>query len=136
MADKLVRTFVVMSFFLVLALFSGCGTHGTKLTSADNNRQITAKAGDTLTLTLDSNPTTGYSWQVMETDTAILVQTGDPEYKQASSSEGLVGAGGTETFHFDVVGTGTTTLELGYMRPWESVPPIDTFSVQVVIQND
>ena len=30
MADKLMRTFVVMSFFLVLALFSGCGTNGTK----------------------------------------------------------------------------------------------------------
>jgi len=134
MADKLVRTFVVMSFFLVLALFSGCGTHGTNLTSADNNRQITAKPGDTLTLTLDSNPTTGYSWQVMKIDNGILVRNGDPEYKQVAGSEGLVGAGGTEKFHFDVVGTGTTTLELGYMRPWESVPPIETFTIQVFVQ--
>ena len=134
MADKLVRTFVVMSFFLVLALFSGCGTHGTNLTSADNNRQITAKAGDTLTLTLDSNPTTGYSWQVMEIDNAILIQDGDPEYKQSSGSDGLVGAGGTETFHFRAVGSGNASLELGYMRPWESVPPIQTFTIQVVVQ--
>lgn len=134
MADKLMRTFVVMSFFMVMALFSGCGTHGTSLTNADNGKQITAKTGETLTLALDSNPTTGYSWQVLEINNTILVQQGDPEYKQASGTEGLVGSGGTETFRFNAAGAGTTTLKLGYMRPWESVPPIETFTVQVIVQ--
>ena len=134
MADKLVRTFVVMSFFLVLALFSGCGTNSTHITEVDNGKQITIKSGDEFTLTLDSNPTTGYSWQVTEIDTTILVQEGDPEYKQSSGTEGLVGAGGTETFRFKGAGTGAATLELGYMRPWESVPPIETFSLQVIVQ--
>jgi len=134
MADKLMRTFVVMSFFLTLALFSGCGTNGTNLTDADNGKQITVTSGDVVTVTLVSNPTTGYSWQVMEIDNAILVQDGDPEYKQSPGSEGLVGAGGTETFRFKAVGTGETKLGLGYMRPWESVQPIETFSVQVTVQ--
>ena len=134
MADKLIRTVVVMSFFLILALFSGCGTKGTSLTDADNGKQIAVKSGDLVTLTLVSNPTTGYSWQVMEIDSAILVQDGEPEYKQSPGSEGLVGAGGTETFRFKVVGSGETTLNLGYMRPWESVQPTETFKVQVVVQ--
>ena len=134
MADKLMRTVVVMSFFLALALFSGCGTHGTQITDADNGKQIIVKPGDVVTLTLVSNPTTGYSWQVMDVDKAILVQNGEPEYKQSPGSEGLVGAGGTETFQFKVVGNGETSLNLGYMRPWESVPPIQTFSIKVVAQ--
>ena len=134
MADKLMRTFVVMSFFLILALFSGCGTNVTSLTDADNGRQITVKSGDVVTVTLVSNPTTGFSWQVMEIDNAILVQDGEPEYKQSPGSEGLVGAGGTETFRFKAVGTGETKLGLGYMRPWESVPPIETFNIQVAVQ--
>jgi inhibitor of cysteine peptidase len=134
MADKLIRTIVVMSFFLALALFSGCGTNGTSLTDADNSKQITVKSGDVVTVTLESNPTTGYSWQVIEIDNAVLLQDGDPEYKQAPSSEGLVGAGGTETFRFKAVGIGETTLGLGYMRPWESVPPIQTFTIQVIVQ--
>ena len=133
MADKLMRTFVVMSFFMALALFSGCGTHGTQITDADNGKQISLKSGDLMTVTLVSNPTTGYSWQVMEIDNAILVQDGDPEYKQSPGSEGSVGAGGTETFHFKVVGSGKTTLGMGYMRPWESVQPVQTFTVQVVV---
>ncbi len=134
MADKLMRTAIVMSFFLILALFSGCGTKGTSLTDADNGKQITVKSGDLVTLTLVSNPTTGYSWQVMEIDSVILIQDGEPEYKQSPGSEGLVGAGGTETFRFKAVGSGKTTLNLGYMRPWESVQPTETFKVQVVVQ--
>jgi inhibitor of cysteine peptidase len=134
MADKLMRTVVVMSFFLIFALFSGCGTNGSSLTDADNGKQITLKPGDILTLTLESNPTTGYSWQVMEIDNAVLVLDGDPEYKRSSGSEGLVGAGGTETFRFKVVGAGEASLGMGYMRPWESVPPVETFEVRVVIK--
>jgi inhibitor of cysteine peptidase len=131
MADKLIRTVVVMSFFLVFALFSGCGANGTSLTEADNGKTINLQPGETLTLTLESNPTTGYSWQVMELDNAVLTQEGDPEYKQSSGAEGLVGAGGTETFRFKTIGSGETSLSLGYMRPWESVPPVETFTIQV-----
>ena len=133
MADKLIRTAVVMSFFVAMAFFSGCGTNGTQLTGADNGKQITLQAGDVMTVTLESNPTTGYGWQVMEIDNTILVQNDDPEYKGSSNSGGQVGAGGTETFRYKAVGTGTTTLEMGYLRPWESVPPIETFSLQVVV---
>ena len=134
MVDKLMRTAVVMSFFLMMALFSGCGANGASITDDDNGKQITVQSGDVITVTLVSNPTTGYSWQVMEIDNAILVQDGDPEYKQSPGAEGLVGAGGTETFHFKAIGSGQTSLGLGYLRPWESVPPIETFTIQVVVQ--
>ena len=134
MADKLIRTAVVMSFFLAMALFSSCGTNGASLTSADNGKQITLQSGDVMTLTLESNPTTGYSWQVLAIDNGVLVRDGDPTYKGASGSVKVVGAGGTETFRFKAVGAGETSLELGYMRPWEDVPPIETFLVQIVVQ--
>jgi inhibitor of cysteine peptidase len=132
MADKLMRTALVMSFFLAMALFSGCGTNGMNLTEADNDKQITLNAGDSLTLTLESNPTTGYSWQVIEIDNGVLIQDGAPEYK--SDGRNIPGAGGTEIFRFKVVENGSTSLKLGYMRPWESVLPIETFTIQVVVQ--
>ena len=134
MADKLMRTVVVMSFFLALALFSGCGTNGAIITDSDNGRQITVKPGDVVTVSLDSNPTTGYSWQVIEIDNTVLIQDGDPEYKQVTGSADLVGAGGTETFRFKATGSGETSLKLGYRRPWENVPPIENFSVKIVVQ--
>lgn len=134
MADKLIRTAVVIAFFLMLALFSGCGANGVNITEADNGKQITLQSGDVIKLTLESNPTTGYSWQVLEIDNAVLIQDGDPEYKQAPISDGLVGAGGTETFHFKAVEVGKSMMKLGYMRPWENIPPVETFSLQVVVQ--
>ena len=121
-----------MSFFLAMALFSSCGTHETNLTVADNGSQINAKSGDVITLTLASNPTTGYSWQVMEINNIILTQVGDAEYK--SDGRNILGAGGMETFRFEAVGAGETMLELGYMRPWESVQPLETYSIQVIVQ--
>lgn len=134
MADKLIRTAVVMSFFLIMALFSGCGTNGTNLTAADNDKQITLQSGDAVTITLESNPTTGYSWQVMDIDSAVLIQDGEPKFKQSLNSDGMVGMGGTETFRFKAAGKGATTLKLGYERPWESAPPVETFAVQAIVQ--
>jgi len=132
MADKLMRTFVVMSFFMVMALFSGCGANGTSLTDADNGKQISVKAGDDITLTLESNPTTGYSWQVMVMDGTVVTQVGESEYR--SDGQNIPGSGGTETFRFKAVNSGKTSLELGYMRPWESVQPLETFTLQIVVQ--
>lgn len=134
MADKLVRTMFVMTFLLILALFSSCGTRGISLTETENGQQLNLAPEETLTVTLASNPTTGYSWQVLEIDSAVLALDGDPEYRQSSGSEGLVGSGGIETFHFKAAGSGETTLKLGYMRPWESEPPVETFEIRVVVQ--
>jgi len=124
-----------MSFTLLLALASaGCGARETNLTAVDNGGQVTLSPGQALTISLESNPTTGYGWQVVEMDSAILQQTGEPEYKQASGAEDLVGAGGVETLRFEALAAGETTLTLGYMRSWESNPPIETFTMQVSVR--
>jgi hypothetical protein len=62
MADKLMRTAVVMAFFLILALFSGCGTNGTSPTGEARGTQIALQAGDNQTPTYEASPTTGHSW--------------------------------------------------------------------------
>lgn len=127
---------ILSSLFLLVATLSGCGgsNQGVNLTAQDNGAEITLKRGQTLTISLESNPTTGYSWQVIEIDAAILEQSGEAEYKQASGTEGMTGAGGVETWRFQALAAGQTTLTLGYMRPWESVPPLETFTVQVTIR--
>lgn len=57
MADKLMRTAVVMSFFLILALFSSCGTNDTSLAKTDSGEQIALLQGELSTLIPESNPT-------------------------------------------------------------------------------
>jgi len=126
----------IFYFLLVLSLLlAACGSQAATLTEADNGAQIELSPGQTLTITLPSNPTTGYSWQVTQIDLKTLKQQGEAEYRQSPGSKDLVGAGGTETFHFEALQAGETTLQLAYHRPWENgVPPIQTFSVTVIVR--
>jgi len=114
-------------------IFSGCGpAKEVKLDAAAHGSQVELQKGQTLVITLESNPTTGFRWEVVEIDEPILRQIGEAEFKPESEA---LGAGGTETFHFEAVNAGQTALELVYHRPWEEdVEPLETFSLQVVVR--
>lgn len=106
------------------------------LTVKDNGSKVTLKTGDVLSITLDSNPSTGYSWKVSQNDPKVLLPLGDPQFS-LGGKEPMPGAGGTETFQFKALAKGLTPLTLVYVRPWEtSVTPTpnDTFSVTVTVE--
>ena len=90
-----------------------------KQVSADESssgKQMDIAVGGTLTVTLDSNQTTGYSWGLKEiSDTGILEKT-DNKYVAPTSS--LMGAGGKEVWTFKALAPGTTTLSMEYSQPW------------------
>jgi inhibitor of cysteine peptidase len=102
----------------------------------DNGSRVELKKGQTLVVTLESNPSTGYSWEVAEGMGTVLQQQGEAEFQPAKTGDQpLVGAGGSETLRFDVAAAGETTLKLVYHRPWEKgVEPLETFSVQVIVR--
>ena len=93
---------------------------------------MTVKVGDIIQVVLKGNPTTGYTWSanLSEQDASILEQMGDPSFV---SDTQLIGSGGTFTFRFKALKAGEATLKLVYARPWESVPPLETFSVTVKV---
>jgi len=101
----------------------------------DDGSQVELEIGRILIVTLESNPTTGYRWEVVEIQESILEQMGEAEFKQSDTGEPpLVGAGGWEIFRFKAISAGQTSLKLVYHRPWEEgVEPLKTFSIQVVV---
>jgi len=102
------------------------------LDEEDDGSTLTVEVGDIIDVVLEGNPTTGYGWTVdlSAEDAAILEQVGEPTYVPDSE---LIGAGGTFTFRFRALAVGEATLVLNYARPWESVPPLKTFSVTVAV---
>jgi inhibitor of cysteine peptidase len=135
MWDKLIRTIIFMSVLGAFAITTACGPNQVKVDDDQSGNNVQLKVGETLLVTLDSNPTTGYSWELSQSDESVLEQKGEAEYKQAPGSQGLIGAGGKETFRFEAVGAGQTTLELIYHRPWEQgVPPVKTYSLEVTVK--
>ncbi len=101
-----------------------------QLTAADNGSEIELKKGDVLVITLKANPTTGYTWDVVEPLDEIIEQVGEIEFKPESD---LIGAGGVQIIQFKIVNAGRASLKLVYHRPWEEdVEPLDTFAIQVL----
>jgi len=101
---------------------------------ADDGGQVELELGKLLVVTLESNPSTGYCWELIENNESILKQFGQVEYNPSDTSDPpMVGAGGWEIFRFKAVSAGQMTLELVYHRSWEDAEPLKTFSIQVTV---
>ena len=124
---------VLLALLLIVAVLMvyGPGPREVQLIAADNGSEIELKKGQALVITLEANPTTGYTWEVVEPrDEQVLRQVGEIEFKQESD---LIGAGGVQIIRFEVVNAGRAALKLIYHRPWETdVEPLKTFAIQVV----
>ena len=114
----------------------GSGPEEMELNAKDRGGQVEVEVGQILVLTLDSNATTGFRWEVVELDDSFLRQRGGAEYRTVSESDPPPpGTGGVEVFRFEAVAVGETALTLVYHQPWqEDVEPVGTFSVQVVVR--
>jgi inhibitor of cysteine peptidase len=117
---------IVVSVILFFVLFFTI--RGTK-----NDKIIETIAGKNFTITLDSNPTTGYQWQIARQIDIGLVEIIDSQYITPKTS--LVGAPGKEEWHFKAIKQGKTIISFDYVRPWEKDElPVQTESFIVVIR--
>ncbi len=109
----------------------------TELMSIDENynaQEITLRPGQTFTLSLASNPTTGFTWSLSDNwDKQILSVIGE-EYLSEGKPP-LVGQGGHQLFKFKALQKGKTELNLVYSRPWESVQAAKTFNIKLLVTN-
>ena len=120
----------------VLVLAIGCSiSKEVKVVASDSDNQVELKKGQTLVITLESNPTTGYQWEVIKNEESVLQQKGKAEFKSSNTgNRPSSGKSGTETFRFEAQSPGKGTLKLVYHRPWEKeVEPLKTFTLQVKV---
>jgi inhibitor of cysteine peptidase len=101
------------------------------LTAADSGSVVEVREDQVLAISLESNPSTGFSWEITQVDEAILQQVGGVEFESHTT---LPGAPGTQTLRFKALKTGKSALELVYRRSWEEgTEPQARFSAQVII---
>lgn len=92
-------------------------------------RNLETEVDENFTITLESNPTTGYQWEVnFEPEYLQLV---DKKYIPPEEQQ-LVGAGGQETFTFLPLQSGETQITFLYKRRWEE-KEIKRFVYEVII---
>ena len=75
------------------------------------------KEPQTATVSLPSNPTTGYSWKVEQSNDLFEITS-----EFAEGEGGALGAGGTDTFTLTPQASGETAVMFMYGRSWEEAP--------------
>lgn len=123
---------ILMLIIAASMALTGCSSKELKIDESMNGQDVKAPVGDILVVTLQGNPTTGFTWEALDLDTAILSPEGELEFR--ADSEAL-GSPGMMTLKFKAAGAGSTTLKLIYHRPFEQgVAPEKTFEVNVTVK--
>lgn len=126
----------MLSCLALLAVALSCtALKDIHVNARDNGRQVYLKPGQVVVVTLESNPSTGYQWEVSAVDTEVLQQMGKAEFlSSVSTGKQIVGAGGMERFRFKALKVAESSLKLIYHRPWEKeAEPAGNFLIQIIV---
>jgi inhibitor of cysteine peptidase len=132
---KMRLTPVIFVAVLLLGL-AGCLPAQPKNLSVDKSysgKEVNLAASATLTISLVSNPSTGYSWdkEAEISDPAVIAQT---DHRFEASKVPVVGAPGVQVWTFQTLGPGTSTISMDYKSPTVSLKDADTFSLTVNVK--
>ncbi|MFJ4348010.1 protease inhibitor I42 family protein [Pseudomonas sp. NPDC089401] len=126
------RLLVPLSF----ALLAACAQQPQPNVELDAESECPKRlqVGQTITLTLPSNPSTGYRWNVQDPAANVLHGLG-PEVYSAPEDEGVVGSSGLSTWRYQATAAGEGHLVLVYQQPWApQVAPVQTFDCAIRVR--
>ena len=109
-----------------------CNDFGTQ---PHRNKQINVAAGNTFTVALCSNPSTGFHWsESAQISDQTIVQQTSHKFVPLETPD-IVGASGKEVWTFKALHKGTNTIIMEYSQPWENGEKGNwTFNLTVVIK--
>lgn len=96
----------------------GGGAGGKILLESDASKHFNLKEGDTFTIKLGENLSTGYSWHYKIIDVKVInLQSG--EVKVLPASNGATGVPSEHIWNFRAVAKGTASIKFTYEREWD-----------------
>lgn len=130
-------TFRRTALLLGLGLLAACSRDAvhteTLIVESQRECPLQLSVGQPLTLTLPSNPSTGYRWRVQSAGAEVLTPLG-PEVYSNPEAGGMVGSAGQSTWRFRAQQAGEGRLVLVYQQPWDTqAAPARTFDCQVSV---
>jgi inhibitor of cysteine peptidase len=124
----------------VVVLMTGCypvevvePVEEVEIDESNNGKQVDLGLGEILAVRLESNPSTGYVWEIDELDESALQQIGEAVFESSVPDNPPPGTGGWVTYRFEAVGEGESELRLIYHQPWTNEEPLVVYTVQVAV---
>jgi len=119
---------LIQSIFILLFFSSFCFAQEQK-----EVKEIETYVGQSFTITLESNPTTGYMWQFakpLDKNLLELIRS-----SHSVNNRKLVGSPGKQLWSINALKAGKTVIFFKYMRPWEKdKPPVKEESFVIIIK--
>jgi inhibitor of cysteine peptidase len=113
--NRLQEAVIVVTALLVTTACSKL-LNTISVNETSSGKQVEIAVNGTITVTLDSNATTGYSWQLSGISDSSVLEKMNNVYDAPTS--GLMGAGGKEVWTFKALTAGKATLSMEYDQPW------------------
>jgi inhibitor of cysteine peptidase len=111
---------------------SGASEQPAQLQVSDPARKLEAEAGKEFKIILDSNPTTGYHWEIIGNTDEGIAQFVSKNYNAGGLQ--VVGSGGKDVWVFKAIAAGETTINLGNYPPDVSADAVQTITFNVVVR--
>ncbi len=99
------------------------------VTPAPSGQQLAVAQGQTFTIRLSANPSTGYHWEPTFDPGALSLRS--QMFVSNTTSGQLVGVGGTDLFTLQALRTGTTSVTFDYISPGGQTTQSTSYTVTV-----
>lgn len=129
----------IFVFLCTAIVLAGCSTPLPAPTAApqtrpaltDPSQPIEVEAGETFHIFLDTNPSTGYHWEIIgDLNGVEFIST---EY--TADEPAAPGTGGVDVWTFKAVSSGETQITLGYFPPaTDAAEPHQTVTFDIVVK--
>lgn len=131
---KRIAVYILLTMFLI----TGCNIMSSPkevTLKLLGNEYIAISKNEVLKIDLSDNPSTGYSWELIEKRNDNIVRQEDPVYSPSDQAiSGMVGAGGTSTYRFKGMKEGDAYFVFEYKRQWEKdKPPARSYTLHVKV---
>ena len=139
MSMKKVGTLGKLFAALLFAAAAGCaatqpsGPEPRVLAAKDDGGELRLAVGETFSVELESNPSTGFHWQLADAGSSGVLKPAGDEFHAPDTER--CGAPGVQKLSFRAAAPGEAVLKLVYVRPWEkNRPPMRSFQVKVTVE--
>lgn len=135
---------LLILFVLCAAAYANVDFAGFTLVRLDPSvgfTNINISKGEKIILQIESNPTTGYNWELVNNNELqsnnvlkFLNDNVNGEYESKAHRQNVVGVGGNTFMKFEGVNAGKSSIKIQYKQSWET-DFLKSVEVEVTVSN-
>ncbi|MEA2043026.1 MAG: protease inhibitor I42 family protein [Bacteroidota bacterium] len=129
--------FILSSSLLLIISIFACNSSKKHLQNLPHEKMDTiynVEVGDVFDITLKSNPSTGFKWEITETSDNKILSFQDRKFVSNSSDKNLIGAGGKMHWTYQAEKKGIVVMHFNYKR--SETDKVTTKYVKVIVSED